>query len=156
VQRNLKSVRIGRNLEHVTISLSDPSPDPESDTPLARRGLYDANWIPARIEITAGGFRGSDHASLLREDFPDFRDALFSLHSFASNEGQFRTIENQLRINIRGDRRGNFAADCVARDTTDGNCLEFKLRFDQTDIPRMMTELDTIIEAYPVLGKPGT
>jgi hypothetical protein len=151
----MKSVRIGRHLEHITISLGDPSPDLESEKQRARRGYYDSNWISAHIEIAAGGFRGSYDVSLFRADFPDFRDALSNLYSFASNQGEFRTIENQLHIEIHGDRRGNFEADCVARDATDGNCLEFKLNFDQTEIPRMLTELEAIIEAHPVLGKPN-
>jgi hypothetical protein len=72
----MKSVRIGRDLEHITISLGDPSPDPESEKQRARGGYYDSNWISAHIEIAAGGFRGSYDVSLFRADFPDFRDAL--------------------------------------------------------------------------------
>jgi hypothetical protein len=58
-----------------------------------------------------------------------------------------------LDIEIKGDRRGNFEAICVARDTSNGNRLEFKLRFDQTEIPPMLAGLDSIIAGYPVLGK---
>jgi hypothetical protein len=152
----MKLVRIGRDLERITISLDDPSPDPDSDKQRAEHVYYDSNWISAHIEIAAGGFRGPNDASLFRADFPDFRDAFSNLFSFASNQGEFRTIENQLHIETRrGDRRGNFEAHCVARNATDGNCLEFKLNFDQTEIPRMLTELDAIIEAHPVLGKPN-
>ena len=131
----MKSVRIGRDVEHVTISLDEPSADPESDTQLAKKGYDDANWITAHIEIAAGGFQGSYGASLCREDFLDFREALSKLHSFASNQGEFTTVEDQLNIEIHGDRRGNFEADCVARDATYENRLEFKLRFDQNRYP---------------------
>jgi hypothetical protein len=147
----MKSVRVGGDLEHVTIALSDR--DPERDAQLADHKYYDSNWVSARVEIAVGGFRGAYDADLFRADFPDFRDALTKLYSFASNDGKFETIENQLRIEIRGDRRGNFEATGVARDSSDGNCLEFKLEFDQTYIPRMLAELDAIIAAYPVLGK---
>jgi hypothetical protein len=149
----MKSVRIGREQEHITIDLDDPSTDPESDKQLAKKGYYDANWIDAQIEIAAGGFQGSYGASLCREDFLDFREALSKLYSFAANQGEFTTTEDQLSIEIHGDRRGNFEADCVARDATYENRLEFKLRFDQTDIPRMLAELDAIIKAYPLLGE---
>ena len=152
----MKSVRIGGNLEHVTMSLGERSPDSATidRSQLAEYGYWDSNWVSADIEIAAGGFRGYYRASLFRTDFPDFRDDLKKLYSFESNRGEFNTIECQLSIEINGDRRGNFEAICVAKDDTDGNRLEFKIRFDQTYIPRMLTELDAIIKAYPVLGKP--
>lgn len=153
----MKSVRIGGNLEHVTINLGERSPDAATidRSRLAEYGYWDSNWVIADIEIAAGGFRGYYRASLFRTDFPHFRDALRNLYSFESNRGRFETMECQLSIEIQGDRRGNFEATCVARDAADGNRLEFKIRFDQTYIPRMLTELDAIIGAYPVLGKPG-
>ena len=151
----MKSVRIGGDLEHVTINLGERSPNSVSeDRQLAERGYWDSNWVTARIEIAAGGFRGYYGASLFRTDFPRFRAALRKLYSFESNHGRFNTMECQLNIEISGDRRGNFEATCVAKDAGDGNRLEFKIQFDQTYIPRMLTELDAIIEAYPVLGKP--
>jgi hypothetical protein len=79
---------------------------------------------------------------------------LKKLYSFESSQGEFRTLESQLHIEIRGDRRGNFEATCKAEDSSCGNCLKFTLEFDQTYIPRMLTELDAIIEAYPVFGRP--
>jgi addiction module HigA family antidote len=147
----MKSFRIGRELEYITITL--PDRDPESSEQLANYDFNGANWISAHIKIAVGGFDGSYRATLERTDFPHFRDALKKLYSFESSRGEFSTIENQLHIVIRGDRRGNFEAICVARDTSDGNCLEFKLAFDQTEIPPMLKQLDAIIEAYPVLGK---
>jgi hypothetical protein len=38
----MKSVRIGRDLEHITISLGDSPRDPDSDKQLAKRGYYDS------------------------------------------------------------------------------------------------------------------
>lgn len=153
----MKSVRIGRELEHVTIRLGERSPDAATqDLRLAERGYEDANWITAHIEIAVGGFEGRYSASLERTDFSRFRGALKKLYSFESSQGGFSTMEGLLHIDICGDRRGNFEAICVARDDGEGNRLEFKLQFDQTFIPRMLTELDAIIEAYPVLGKKPT
>jgi hypothetical protein len=147
----MKSFRIGRELEYLAITL--PDREPESYEQLANYDFFDSNWIEARIEIAVGGFEGSYLATLFRSDFPHFRNDLRKLYSFESSEGRFSTMENQLDIEIKGDRRGNFEAICVARDTSNGNRLEFKLRFDQTEIPPMLAGLDSIIAGYPVLGK---
>ena len=150
----MKSFRIGRELEYTTISL--PDREPESDEQLANFDFDDANWINAHVKIAVGGFDASYGATLFRADFPRFRDALKKLHSFESSRAQFSTMENQLHIEIRSDMRGNFEAICEARDRSDGNCLSFKLGFDQTEISPMLKQLDSIIKAYPVLGKMPT
>jgi len=53
---NIKSIRIGRELEHVTIILGEPSPDPDSDKRLTNHGYYDSNWVYAHIEIASADF----------------------------------------------------------------------------------------------------
>jgi hypothetical protein len=147
----MKSFRIGRELEYLAITL--PDREPESYEQLANYDFFDSNWIEARIEIAVGGFDACYRATLFRDDFLRLRDDLRKLYSFESSEGSFSTMKNQLDIEIKSDRRGNFEAICVARDASDGNSLEFKLEFDQTEITPMLAGLDEIIKAYPVLGK---
>jgi len=53
---------------------------------------------------------------------------LKKLYSFESSQGEFRTLESQLHIEIRGDRRGNFEAICIAEDSSGGNCLKVHAR----------------------------
>ena len=55
----------------------------------------------------------------------------------------------EVSFEITGDGHGNFEATCKAR--SDENSIQFILRFDQTEIPRMMRELDSIARAYPQL-----
>lgn len=149
----MRSIRIGREFEHVTISVEDPQSVRESGAPRDSNDYYEANWVNAEIKIAAGGFSGTYRAHLFRTDFRDFYKDLTNLYSFGSHQGEFRTFEDQLRLEISGDGRGNFESSCVAKDAS-GNYLNFTVSFDQTDIPRMLKELDRIIEAYPVIGRP--
>jgi hypothetical protein len=77
------------------------------------------------------------------------RPQLARLYSFEGNQALFSSGLGDVSFEIKGDGRGNFEATCKAR--SDENSVQFMLRFDQTEIPRMMRELDSIIGAYPQL-----
>jgi hypothetical protein len=58
-------------------------------------------------------------------------------------------------MKIQGDGLGHFEAECQAMDQAGvGNSLEFRLSFDQTDIPAILKGLDRVKEAFPVRGNP--
>jgi hypothetical protein len=48
-------------------------------------------------------------------------------------------MEEWLRVDIQGDGRGHFLAQCEASDQPGvGNTLRFELTFDQTELPPML------------------
>jgi hypothetical protein len=58
-------------------------------------------------------------------------------------------------MKIQGDGLGHFEAECHAMDQAGvGNRLEFRLSFDQTDIPGILKGLDRVNEAFPARGSP--
>ena len=64
-------------------------------------------------------------------------------------------MEEWLSIDIAGDGKGHFRADCVAVDMPGtGNRLTFEIEFDQTDLPEIHGGLDAISRAFPVVGAP--
>lgn len=64
-------------------------------------------------------------------------------------------MEEWLSIDIAGDGKGHFRADCVAVDMPGtGNRLTFEIEFDQTDLPEILGGLDAISRAFPVVGAP--
>jgi hypothetical protein len=116
---------------------------------------WDGNWIGCTIDVRAGGFRGSVNADLRTEEFVSFRDALRDLYDRLAGEAMFETMEHWLTIKIVGDGRGHFEAKCELRDDPGmGNRLEFALAFDQTDLPPVLRDLDAIVAAFPVVGRP--
>jgi hypothetical protein len=149
------SLHIGQGeLQYLTISLpdrlDDPSRDPKSST-------HSTFWIGATIDFAVGGFhgwyRGSCESELFAGDLLELRPQLARLYSFEANQAMFSSGLGDVSFEIKGDGRGNFEAKCNAR--SDQNCIEFTLRFDQTEIPRMMRELDSIARAYPQLVYDG-
>ena len=121
----------------------------------AAQDYWDGNWVNVDIEIDAGCFRGRCSAYLRAEELKDFHDAIARLYSFDSKEAKFKTMEEQLSINISGDGLGHFTADCEAVDQVGiGNRLNFTLFFDQTEIPTILKGLEVVVKEYPVIGNP--
>jgi hypothetical protein len=141
--------RIGSsNRAHVIVSPSRRQ-HPEA------HDYWDGNWVYASVRIAARGFRGDFQAQLRAEEFASFRDQLKLLNEKLDGRAKFATMEGSLRIEIEGDGKGHFHAECAAVDQPGmGNRLTFTIDFDQTELPDIMRGLDAVCEAFPVVGKP--
>jgi hypothetical protein len=118
--------------------------------------VWDGNTLCTAIRIVVGGFRADYEAQLRTEDFVKLRAALRELYEHLDGTASFETMEGWLRLQIRGDGRGHFTAECVALDQPGtGNCLTFTLELDQTDLPAMVRALEAIERAFPTRGAPG-
>lgn len=142
------SFQIGRSNAHVSVSPSRREFPELAD-------YRDGNWVCATISIVAGGFRGEFEAQLRTEEFLRFRDELRPLNDSLVGRAKFNTMEEWLSIDIAGDGKGHFHADCVAIDMPGtGNRLSFGIDFDQTDLPEILKGLDAITQTFPVIGAP--
>lgn len=111
------------------------------------KSITNDGWIESYVEIKAGGFRGSYRAAFMLYDFSVFRDQLKFIYDDLNGIAKFNSLENQLQINIKGDGLGHLVADCIAMEEVGyGNELRFELDFDQTYIPMLIRQLDSIIE----------
>ncbi|HEX8021587.1 WapI family immunity protein [Mucilaginibacter sp.] len=111
------------------------------------KSITNDGWIESYVEIKAGGFRGSYSAAFMLYDFSVFRDQLKIIYDDLNGIASFNSLENQLQINIKGDGLGHLVADCIAMEKVGyGNELRFELNFDQTYIPMLIKQLDSIIE----------
>ena len=116
---------------------------------------WDANWISAGIRVEVGAFKGHVAASLRREDFPPLRDGLKKLYADLTGQVKFTTMEEWIELEITGDGRGHFTGRGFVIDNLWGkNRLVFELQFDQTELPRLIGELDAIVTQRPILGSP--
>jgi hypothetical protein len=138
--------RIGRSNPQVIVSPSCRERPDATD-------YWDGNWICTTITLAAGAFRAEVEAQLRAEDFVRFRDRLRPLHAKLVGRAKFDTMEEWLSIDVEGDGKGHFRADCVAVDTPGtGNRLTFAIELDQTDLPEILKGLDAIALAFPVVG----
>ena len=115
---------------------------------------WQVNVVDVEVEIAVGGFRGLFGAKLTLGHLARLRNELAQLHSRDLRELAFEPYlspyNSNLIFKIKGDGLGNFTADFDVADEP-GNQLEFRLSFDQTEIPEMLKRLDAMLTEYPFL-----
>lgn len=115
---------------------------------------WDGNWVKSQITIRVGGFNGNITASLRTDEFFRFKEELSKLYSTLKGQASFSSMEHWLTVHVEGDGLGHFEADCVVMDEAGiGNRLQFRLVFDQTELPGIVKSLEGILRAFPVRGK---
>jgi hypothetical protein len=116
---------------------------------------WDGNWVTSRVTIAAGGFRGEYPADFRTNEFASFRDQLRNAYDTLVGSAVFRPMEPWLFIDVKGDGKGHFRAECRAADEPGiGNTLAFEIALDQTDMPEILRTLDALCEAFPVIDPP--
>jgi hypothetical protein len=116
----------------------------------------DGNWLHASVQIHVGGFDGRVSGNLRAEEFVDFRDEVAALHHSLDGDANFRTMEDWLTIEMRGDGRGHIEVKGQLHDDPGSvNRLTFRLELDQTFLASILAGLDEVVTRFPVRGHPG-
>ena len=114
---------------------------------------WDRNWVKTKVIVKGGAFSGQFTADLMTTDFELFKRDLKNLDKDFKGTAKLSPLEGQLIININGDGLGHFETKCNVTDQPGyGGTLSFSLSFDQTELPRLINELDKITKAFPIKG----
>jgi hypothetical protein len=114
---------------------------------------WDRNLIRTRITVKGGAFSGQYTADFMTTDFELFKRDIKNLDINFKGTAKLEPLERQLVLNINGDGLGHFEVKCTATDQPGyGGTLSFILSFDQTELPRLIRELDKITKAFPIKG----
>lgn len=114
---------------------------------------WDRNWVKTKVTVKGGLFSGQFTADFLTTDFELFKRDLRNLDKDFKGTAKLEPLEGQLILNIAGDGLGHFEVDCKATDQPGyGRTLAFTLSFDQTELSRLINELDQITKAFPITG----
>jgi hypothetical protein len=112
---------------------------------------FDDNWLSVAVEIKAGGFTGFFSASFLTEEIEAFHQGAASLYDSLTGQAKFRTMEEQLSIDLVGDGLGHIRLTGSAEDRPGiGNTLAFAFTFDQTQLQSSVQNLVKALAAFPV------
>ncbi|MFN7571089.1 MAG: hypothetical protein ACK5TK_06500 [Betaproteobacteria bacterium] len=112
---------------------------------------YDDNWLRVSVRVSAGAFAGLFDATFLTSEFVGFRESLGALHDSLIGSARFSTLEEQLVLDLTGDRLGHITLRGVATDAPGiGNRLQFQLALDQSHLSVALRDLDAMICTFPV------
>jgi hypothetical protein len=107
-------------------------------------------WLPSRIAVCAGAFHGEFPGDLDVWAFSRFADQVRELHKTLKGTAVFSTYEGQLELALVGDGLGHISVNGEAMDFAGtGNKLVFRLGIDQTQLPALLKDLESIVAEYP-------
>lgn len=114
---------------------------------------WDRNWIKTKVTVKGGAFYGQFTADFETTDFELLKRGFKTLDGNFTGTANLEPREKQLILNITGDGLGHFEVKCTAKDKLNyGGVLSFILCFDQTELERLINELDKITKAFPIKG----
>jgi hypothetical protein len=115
---------------------------------LARsRVLYD-DWLEPSVSVQAGPFSGTTRVYISASDFVRFLPQLRNLHDTLQGTATFDTIERQVGFTLTGDGKGHITLAGFLEDRAGGdNRFEFTLSYDQTLLPRSITQMGHLLRA---------
>lgn len=118
--------------------------------------FWDGNWLTTAVEVRTGGFRGDFRANFRVEELSRFAEAIRALLERRSSTAHFETLEGQLDLTFTQDHAGRISVAGVAMDRPGiGQVLRFELQVDQSYLPRLLHDLASVLDAYPVRGAPA-
>lgn len=114
------------------------------------------NWLHTKVDISAGGFRGTYATHLHITDFARFRDELLDLNANLSRRemtnriAAFRSARGTLRLSIEARHAETFTATCEASDgSANDTLLLFTLKFDRAELPDIVRNLNLMLAEFP-------
>jgi hypothetical protein len=115
---------------------------------------WDKNSVSCWVSAKAGLFSGKFKADLMTTDFKIFKKELEILYEKLDQGATFEGYEYQVTVRIKGDGIGHLHAKCWLMDHVGiGNELKSELNFDQTELPKLIEQLEKITTKFKVFGK---
>ncbi len=114
---------------------------------------WDRNWVRTKVIVKGGAFSGQFVADFMTTDFELFKRDLINLDKDLKGTAKLEPLEGQLLLNLSGDGLGHFEVSCKAADQPGyGGTLMFTVRFDQTELSRLINEMKAITKVFPIIG----
>lgn len=115
---------------------------------------WDGNWCNCYVEFNFCIFKGSFKVSLRSDEFRNFYNQIKTLYDNLSGNAKFKTLENQVLIELEGNIKGEIKISGHLMDEAGiGNKLNFHFTIDQTYLPQILLQIENILKNYPVITK---
>ena len=115
---------------------------------------WDRNVLDLAIKLKVGAFSANLSTDIMTTDFEIFKRELKYLYDNLKAAATLEGVGADLSLHIYGDGIGHLNAKCYMTDFfPDGNELKCEIRFDQTQIPELIKQVDKITTEFPTTGK---
>ena len=116
---------------------------------------WDGNWVTSNINIKIPGYLVNFGANLRTDELRDFTNEIKLMSKLLKGKANLKNLENYLHIECEMDKLGKIiwtVETCFPAGY--GAVLKFEFESDQSFLIRLIKELETILTAFPVIGKP--
>lgn len=118
---------------------------------------WDGNWLSVTAELKLPCFRGCVDADLRAEELANFNDQIRQLYNTFDGYAEFDTMEKWVGIRMEISKTGRIGCRGFLIDEQRiGDQLTFQLELDQSYLPKLLHEIDSVLSAFPVIGGRNT
>ncbi len=116
---------------------------------------YDSDWIVTRCQVAAPGFQADVTESVLLSELVGLRDDLAKMYAELEGRMKWSAREHFLTLTAERNRLGHIYWT-IELNQPMGMAVRLRLeiRSDQTYLPPLLDQIDAILEAFPLVGKP--
>lgn len=116
---------------------------------------WDINWIESNIKVDIPGYLVHFNASLRTDELRDFVNELKLMNGNLKGKATLNNLDNYLHFECEMNHLGKIQwSGETCFPSGNGAVLNFEFTSDQSYLQSLIEELNAILEAFPVIGKP--
>ena len=108
-----------------------------------------------RLLATAPGFRADFTASLNLSELVDLHEQILLMRTTLQGRAELKAWDGWIDLKAELDRTGHvlWSVDIAYPTGSPGARLQFEINNDQTYLPDILNQLNTVLETFPVRGR---
>ncbi len=117
--------------------------------------FWDGNWVKSKVNIEIPGYLVDFNADLRTDEIRDFLNELKEMNKHLKGTATLSNLDSYLYFKCVMNKTGGvFWSIETCYPAGYGAVLNFEFEADQSYLEKLIRELDDILTAFPVIGKP--
>ncbi len=141
---------INYNIEYQTMEFNVKDTGGKTVLTLNISGKEDSEgWLQGTVVFELYGFHANFGMSIMLNDFYPFIEQLKNLNKSLKGSASFKNIEDNIDLFFEGDGIGHIKTKGILKHSTNPFLsTSFEIDTDQTFLPEMISQLETILEYF--------
>lgn len=126
--------------------------------PYPRGDAWSRTFVEAAVRANLPGFTANVRGHLGILDLIDFRSALGTVNDTLTGTANLATLDPLLGLGLSVDHLGHLIWNVAVVDPARAYPAQLSFRFesDQTYLPSILSQIDAVLAAYPVMPQGGS